>query len=773
MRHASVVALAIAGASSLFCVAPASGAVDLNAPDLTPLAEVRRADGPSHVWIADGRARMPIVADVKDIKSKVAAEFLRDVVFEMTGVRPAIVAAADGPAVRIETPPKDGDGTFSVRTSAEGVLLAGHGDYAAYDFAERVLGVRVYYDPKKGGRIVEKTKEIVVPPLDYSDRPVYRMRLMHPFNLRWYTAWMAPWKFGDECRVGHSVHAPHKWYSDTNFNYKVTRPEIFELKSNGQRAVSPMLCYGSPKTLETYAERIDEELAGGRKAGGIVNPSLKTITVSQWDSGLSCVCPDCLRLRDMKAGDAGTYSPVIWGSFATKLSDMAKTRWPGFTISILPYHNTCALPDGLRFTNGNVKAWLVTHPGMAMLKDPGVRAAEEEKIRVWARATGSKVINWHYLCYPQQFTSAPLLFGHAIADHYRSMRDFVDGTYIDSYSEGSGREMSTYFWLRALWNPAIDPEAVYDGFARRAFGAAAPEMRELMRMQETGWMRRWKVPMCSNKNVFGTSFPRAEVLKMQELAETSRRKTAGDPAALARVEFYLAPFAQFFKESEEYAAGSAFTPLEMMKAFTQPKIDGVLDDECWAKAKPAQFVEGRDRTAKAPTVGTELRVVWTAGGGVTFGVMCREPDMASARRTAPPLTNNETLEFFFDPSGAAEGNFYQFSVDLSGAARGLRDGKERWSAEGVEAAVHSGPDFWSAEVYVPFAAVKDFPGAQIPTTAAGDRFWIGNVSRMRFGPVAKMSPKPKGGFEIFRLFTRYNNWNKDPGAFGKLVFREW
>ena len=67
--------------------------------------EVRRADGPSHVWIADGRARMPIVADVKDIKAKVAAEFLRDVVFEMTGVRPAIVAAADGPAVASEDHP--------------------------------------------------------------------------------------------------------------------------------------------------------------------------------------------------------------------------------------------------------------------------------------------------------------------------------------------------------------------------------------------------------------------------------------------------------------------------------------------------------------------------------------------------------------------------------------------------------------------------------------------------------------------------------------------
>ncbi|MBQ2630380.1 MAG: DUF4838 domain-containing protein [Kiritimatiellae bacterium] len=759
----------------MFATGAVLAAAGLRAPDLTPLAEIREAEGAPLTWVADGKALMPIVADRTDLKSKVAADFLRTVVFEMTGVKPAVVEAAEGPAVRIAKPPADGDGSFTVKTSPRGVELSGHGDYAAYDFAERVLGVRVYYDPKKGGRAVVKTSKIAVPPLDYSDRPVYRMRLMHPFNLRWYTAWMAPWKLGDECRVGHLVHAPHKWYCDTNFNYSVTRPEIFELKSNGQRAVSPMLCYGSPRTLETYAERIDEQIAGGRNAGGIVSTQLKTITVSQWDSGLSCVCPDCLRLRDMNAGDSGTYSPVIWGHFATKLSDMAKTRWPGYTISILPYHNTCALPDGLRFTNGNVKAWLVTHPGMAMLKDPDVRAAEEAKIRTWAGATGSKVINWHYLCYPQQFTSAPILFGHAIADHYRGMRDFVDGTYIDSYSEGGGREMSTYYWLRALWNPAIDPEAVYDGFARRMFGAAAAEMRELMRMQEAGWMRKWKVPLCSNKNVFGTSFPRAEVLRMQELAETSRRKVAGDATALARVEFYLAPFRQFFKESEEYASGNAFTPLEMMKAFTQPKVDGVLDDECWAKAKPAFFVEGRDRTLKEPLVKTEIRVVWTAGGGVTFGVKCHEPDMASVRRTAPPLTNNETLEFFFDPSGAAEGNFYQYSVDLSGASRGWRDGRSRWNADGVQSAVHSGPDFWSAEVYVPFEAVKDFPGVQIPTTAAGDRFWIGNVSRMRFGPIAKMDKRdrPKGGFELDRLFTRFNNWNKDPGAFGKLAFRDW
>ena len=194
---------------------------------------------------------------------------------------------------------------------------------------------------------------------------------------------------------------------------------------------------------------------------------------------------------------------------------------------------------------------------------------------------------------------------------------------------------------------------------------------------------------------------------------------------------------------------------------------------CWAKAKPVAFVEGLRRDMKEPPVRTEMRVVWVADGGVTFGVRCDEPDLAHARRTAPPITNNETLEFFFDPSGSAEGNFFQYALDLSGATRGWISAREKWNAEGVKAAVRSGPDFWSAELYVPFAAVKDFPGVQIPTTAAGDKFWIGNVSRMRFGPIALEKRTQKPFFDIYRVYTRYNNWNKDSAAFGKLVFREW
>ena len=740
----------------------------LSAPDLADPAEVREPKGAEVVWVADGEARLPIVADVSDAEVRRAAEFLRDVVLEMTGVKPAVLKAFDGAAVRIATPrPKDG--SFTVRTADGSLLLDGNGPYAAYDFAERVLGVRQYFDPAAGGRDVARANRIVVPALDYSDRPVYAMRKIYPFPSA-RCAWMAPWKVGDELCIPHNVHQPRSWRTDTNYNYMATRPEIFERTSDGQRGkASPMLCYGNARTLETYVERIDEQLAGGRDAGGIVQPNHKTITVSQWDSGLCCTCEDCLRLRTDALGPNGTYSPVLWSHFVPKLSDIAAKRYPGYVLSVLPYHNTCTLPPGTSFANGNVVAWLVTHPGLAMFKDPGVKRDEEAKIREWAKATGRKVVNWHYLCYPQQFTSLPILFGRAAVRHYRDMRDAEYGSFVDSYHTGLGMELSTYVWLRAMWNPAIDPEKVYDAFAVRMFGAAAGPMREFVRMQEDGWERKWPVPLCSNKNMFERSFPRADVEKMLALAAESRKAVAGDAIALKRVEFYLKPFERFFRESEEYATGSAFAPLEIMKAFNAPKVDGKLDDECWAKAKPSDMVEGIDASLAAPPVRTEVRAVWTAGGGVTLGVRCHETDMASANRTSPPLTYNETLEVFIDPSGQADGGFYQIAVDLSGARGAWVNSQKRWEMPGLETAVSADADGWNAEVHIPFDAVKDFPGAQIPTTAAGSNFWIGNVCRMRIGPRADKK-KP---WEIHRLFTRFSKWNKDPAAFGKLVFREW
>ena len=742
----------------------------ITARDLTPLKDVEVGKG-EIAWIADGKAAFPIVANMRDQEVAQAAKFLQSCVKDMTGVSPRIVAKTkEKVAVRIAnyTP---ASGAFTVEIGKDGVTLAGNGPYAAYDFAERVLNVRQYFDPKSGGRSVVKADKVVLPFVKWSDAPVYLRREMHPGRL----PWTANFKKGNQLIHGHRVHVP-RWASNTNEDYKVTRPEIFELKADGQRGKGNMLCYGNPMTLETYVERIDEELRGGRKSGMIVMPHQKTINVSQDDAGLACHCEDCLKLRDKSLGGSGEYAPVLWKHFVPKLSDIAAKKWPDYTISILPYHNTClCLPD-VHFTNGNVEATLVTHPGLALLKDPTVKAEEEAKMREWQACTGRKIVNWHYLIYPATFTSAPYLFGDAIVAHYRDMKDVIAGTYVDQYSiKRHGHELDLYVWFRAMWNPDVDPNAVYDVFCERMFGPAAPEVREVIRMICDGWKRPWAEPFVSPKNVFGTSYPVAETRKMKALFEKARPKLEGDAHALLCFDYYTGFFKTFFEDSEDFASGGSFTPLEIMKTTERPKVDGILDDEAWQKAKKADFVEGvnAERKLRPPAEAGEVRAVWTPGTGVTFGYRCAEAHMDRVVKTADPLRNDQ-IELFLDPSGAGNGGYMQLAFDVNGLARFYRSGRGAgdWIRDGVQVAVHMDKDFWSAEVYIPFEALKNFPGARLPDLGAVNLYWVGNTTRMQFGGCVGDDYSKKTGY-FSRLFTKFHHFNNHAPAFGKLMFKEW
>lgn len=752
--------------SLVFAAAVAAGVA---APDLTPLKSVQTNSG-EIVWIDGGKAAFPIVADRRDLESNLAALFLQSCVEDMTGVKVPIVLKAKTPVyVKMDryTPLS---GEFTVEIGTNGVALSGNGPYAAYDFAERVLGVRQYFDPKDGGRSVIKTDRLVLPFVKWSDAPVYLRREMHPAQL----PWTRHYKKGNQLQHAHTVHVP-RWVNDkTDFDYIHTRPEIFELRANGKRGVSQMLCYGNPKTLETYVERIDEELAGGRKSGKIVMPNSKTINVSQDDAGLACQCEYCKKFIDPALGKGGKYGPILWKHFVPALSDIAKKKWPEYTISILPYHNTCLCPDDLRLTNGNVEATLVTHPGLALLKDPRVKAEEEAKMRKWQKATGRKIVNWHYLIYPATFTSAPYLFGDAIVAHYRDVTDCVAGTYVDQYSmKRKGHELDLYLWFKALWNPWIVPDAVYDGFAERMYGPAAKEVREVIRLLTEGWKRPWKVPVVSMKNVFGTSYPVAETRRMRELLDKAKVKVeaSGDEMMKRRFAFQSAQFERFFEDGEEYASGGAFVPLEVMKTTERPKVDGVLNDAAWTSAKGAAFVEAMnaDRKLVTPPDPTEMRAVWTPGEGVTFGFKFSESQMDKVQRSKPPCVGNDQVELFLDPSGEGNGGYLQIALDAAGGRMFYtsRRGAMEWHGEGVETAVSEGPDHWSAEIFVPFSSIREFPGARIPNMGAVNLYWIGNSTRMRYGAVQD----PRGYFS--RLFTKFNWWNNHAAAFGRFMFKEW
>ena len=125
-------------------------------------------------------------------------------------------------------------------------------------------------------------------------------------------------------------------------------------------------------------------------------------------------------------------------------------------------------------------------------------------------------------------------------------------------------------------------------------------------------------------------------------------------------------------------------------------------------------------------------------------------------------------------TGAGEGRYRQMLMDDDGRMAFHTEGPD-WDGAGIKSAVHFGKGFWSAELFIPFAAIRDVPGAQYPEgTTAGGKFWLGNFCRARIWDSLQPKDKRREGSqrESSRRYTQYSVWNKDPSAFGKLQFVE-
>ena len=781
---------------------------NFHAADLTKLdaSKVRVYKPDAIVWVQDGKATMPIVARPGkrrygprgwEYPALPEAERLARIVFEMTGVKPPIVIEKEGavatnsPAVYIGSsacerfgkytgePPKDApcpeSEAFRVVSEKGSLYFTGFTSHAVADFAERALGLRCYWNGKDGGWSYVKTATLKLPEIDYTDAPVYPRRTMWPFA---HYDWYPMWKVGNSWPVHLDCHQPYKWWGETNFNYKATRPEIFQLGRDGKRQ-PPMLCYGNPKTFETYKERLELELAGGPKAGMYNAPS-KTITVSQWDGLIDCQCEHCKPLYDQSRGTTGNASPIIWG-FAAKLADWLHEKHPDITVTILPYLNSCDVPKGLAFPHKNVEAEVCSMPGLALFKNKDVQDHEEGLIRAWEKVTGRPIRSWNYFCWPAEFCAAPYAFGHAAVEHYKRMRGHIVGAFMN----GTGTEpekkliLGAYVWMRAMWNPELDVEAVYDAFAERMFGAAAKPMRRLVAMQEEGWARQWAAGQCSNKNVYEISYPRKDVVEMENLIAEAKALAKDDPLVIKRIERYTRGWQPFFDESKNLAEGTALEPTHIKKIASDPIVDGKLDDEAWSIATGYPFVHSMCKTNSTPKYKSELKMVWTPNG-VTFGLKCFDPlcGNAAAMEKIRKVNSFEEIEIFLDVSGTGDGHWYQIFMEDSGDPLYYTDGPV-WQPKGIRKGVHYGQGFWSLELFVPFADLKGFVNAQMPSgTSAEGKFWIGNVIRHRrwdgvwYGKRKAERTSPDSTEEYSRRYTRYSIWSKDASAFGKLQFVE-
>ena len=554
------------------------------APTHAPVQLVKdgKALGSIYVMHPGMKASMPIhLASPSDA----ALLHLQDFIKLATGVElpivhspnklipPAIVigncdaAAAEG-LVGTEMPTEG----FAIKTTKDFVFIVGndgkdpskkgpyHGTaWGITEFLERYLDVRWYFFNKEIGLSVPKRDSLTIPAVHLTDAPAFIKRRVRPKAVRANVGYGLCTYF-NRCNNGLPqdlvFSIVNNWGKVDEFRKE--RPEIFQLNADGNRD-TVMLCYGNPKTLETHLDQIESQLARIKekrrptKADRVRDLMIvgDVIAVApHYSQDIECVCKDCRKLWDSSARADGTASRIV-SSFIAKLATEVKKRWPDMKVCFGPYNNYFAAPKDIDFPD-NVYLHLMYKPGLALCAQPVHGQRLRADIDQWYKLTGHKMQFTDYCRWPGETTRAPFQYPHALQKHYKACRDTVIGTQIDTskfyFTFWDIQTISTYVWLRLLWDPDINVDATIDAFTTRMFGPAAATMRQLVQLQMDGWEKAtWPSELMGAQAIYEAGYPRKVVLQMEGLLMQAKKQAAGNELVSKRIEFYAQPFAAFFK----------------------------------------------------------------------------------------------------------------------------------------------------------------------------------------------------------------------------------
>ena len=366
---------------------------------------------------------------------------------------------------------------------------------------------------------------------------------------------------------------------------------------------------------------------------------------------------------------------------------------------------------------------------------------------------------------------------HVLKDYYSKNRDNIIGTYINGMGAVARQHLTIYCWLKLMWNPDTDVDAIIDAYAKNMYGPAAKEIRELLKIQTERWEKvKWTAPKISMNAVYKQSFTKEHVKKMKKLLDVAKKKVANDPVIAKRLEYFSYPFTDFFKEAQAVHDGTGARGLTAKKVGDAPKIDGKLDDAVWKQAEPVHFqrvAKGPDEKNNAPAkYKTDLRAVWTLDG-IAFAFKLAEPDVANLqhdmiRPDEGALWHQDNVELFLDVTGKNEGDFYQFIITPQPIVYDSRAGDTKWNAKDMKLAIGKEKDYWTVEIWFPNSV---FPDMQKPATGV---IWVGQFTRLRksSGRFFYKHKDKNNRTEYSRMNARFGGPSANSGDFGPIKFVE-
>ncbi len=401
---------------------------------------------------------------------KTAAEFLQKVIKTACGVDlPVSDTAVHGIYIGTREASLDvkGDG-FRMSTDDKNLYLDGNIPrgtlYAAYDFAEKYLGYRLFAPDCE---VIPTDGEADVSTgLDFIDNPVIEERRCSCkcyTDSGEYTAFMRLNSWGrPEYGGGLGISGACHTFDDLcpSGTYFKEHPEYYSLWKGERHPTNPadhpngamgQLCLTNPDVLRIVTDNV---LAYLRE-----HPNERVVDVSQADNGRYCQCEKCAAVDEEEGGQSGTMI-----RFVNAVAEEVEKEFPNVLIRTFAYQYTRKAPKKTKARhNVLIRYCTIEACFRHAMNDPHCPTNSKifgPELTEWQNMAENLSI-WDYITNWECFT-APFPNLYSIKENARF---FADCHAIHVYeSTNSGNNGGVYPMLKAylvgklLWNPYMSDE---------------------------------------------------------------------------------------------------------------------------------------------------------------------------------------------------------------------------------------------------------------------------------------------------------------------------
>jgi hypothetical protein len=363
--------------------------------------------------------------------------------------------------------------------------------YGAYEFLERVVGVRWLMPGPLGEDIPDHRDRLSVPALAVEDGPRVPSR-----NLSLarrddadVKAWLKHRRMGRSIQFQHA----HNWSEFPATQVLIDHPEYMPLQADGTRQklagdrswghTEHRLCVSNPGLVTAFADSLSDYLAKYPKRHASMAPA---------DGGEWCRCKDCqARILTPPAPDWDDYKPYnrsvtpLVFDFYQGVAKAVAARHPDRYVGGLAYQDYVFPPAKGARAEPNIFVSIAHAPAYGFkFYRPATARQARMLIEGWAACVRN--LGWSdYSTWMRNCCGAPLPPGLPILETtfpaFGTTLKQINYQGQDDWGSGAAHN---YVVSRLIWDNTADARAIYAEYLDRAYGPAASHMRRLHEIVE-------------------------------------------------------------------------------------------------------------------------------------------------------------------------------------------------------------------------------------------------------------------------------------------------